>query len=107
MASQRRIELTVRVSNNNSGVKQYGFAFDQDSKSPDNPVEPVLMGLCKGTFHTRPGVIGRLVWAMRGDPGGTMKVELVRDGVVIKARAASRIPPRHNKAIDHFDIMVS
>jgi hypothetical protein len=44
---------------------------------------------------------------MRGDPGGTMKVELLRDGVVIRSRSASRIPPSLDKAIDHFDFVVS
>jgi hypothetical protein len=106
MPEPAEIELSVRVSDKN-GVIQYGFAYDQDSVSPNNPIEPVLMNFGKGKFHPRSGVPGRLIWGMRGHPGGTMKVEVLRDGTVIKTRPASKIPQPLNEAIDYFEITVS
>jgi hypothetical protein len=99
------IELKVQVSNKD-GITQYGFAFDHDSGSPDNEIEFVLMNGGKGKFHPKPGVPGRLIWGMRGNPGGTMKVEVLKGSTVIRKREASKIPPPLNKAVDYFEITI-
>src|SRR4051812_10667019 len=106
MPEDNKIELVVQVSDKN-GIAQYGFAFDADSVSPNNPVSPVLMNFGKGKFYATPGVPGRLIWGMRGESGATMKVEVLRNGVAIKTRPASEIPPPLKAAVDYFNLTVN
>lgn len=98
------IELTVKVSDKDSGIKGYAFAYDADRNSPANAVIPVLMNLGKGKFPVHPGEPGRLIWGMRGDAGAAMKVEVFRGGQVIATRDKSTIPPGETRAIDFFDL---
>lgn len=97
------IQLKVRVADKGK-IKAYAFAYDADRVSPSNPVIPVIMNAGSGAFPVRAGEPGRLLWAMRGDEGEGMKVELLRDGEVIQARENSPIPPGETRAIDFFDI---
>jgi len=97
------VELKIKVSEKD-GIKAYAFAYDADRIAPENPVIPVLMNLGVGTFTVKRGEPGRLIWGMRGDPGGTMKVELMRDGTAIQTREKSTIPPGETRGIDYFDI---
>ncbi|MEP9361225.1 hypothetical protein [Sphingomonas sp. KR3-1] len=97
------IELKVKVSDKDR-IKAYSFAYDADRVSSENPVLPIIMNNGSGAFQVRPGEPGRLIWGMRGDEGGSMKVELLRDGTVIQSREKSTIPPGETRAIDFFDI---
>jgi hypothetical protein len=99
------VELIVKVSDKD-GIKQIGFAYDADSSTPKNPVEPVFMRGGLGRFRAQHGVEGRLIWGMRGEGGGKMKVELFRGDQSIEVRDASTIPADKDRAVDFFDVLV-
>lgn len=91
------IELKVKVSER-TGVKAYGFAFAG---------APVPMSQGQGKFFTTPSGEKLLEWVMVGDPGGTMKVTVTRDGTKVKEREKSTIPPPGTEGYDAFKIRVS
>jgi hypothetical protein len=99
------VELTVKVSEK-VGIRQMGFAYDADPSTQSNTVEPVFMRGGVGRFRAPPGVAGRLIWGMRGDGGGKMKVELFRGDQQIDVRNASTIPAAKDRAVDFFDVLV-
>ena len=91
-----RIVLEIVVSHLN-GIADYGFAFDG---------QPVATSGGKGIFKAVPDRKKLLEWVMIGDPGATMKVEILRNGAAIYTRDASTIPPPLGKAYDAFMIDV-
>ena len=91
------VELKVKVSDR-AGVRSYGFAFDG---------APVPMSNAQGTFLAPAGKKKLLEWVMRGDPGGTMKVVVSRDGTTIEERAKSTIEPPFGEGYDAFEIEVA
>lgn len=92
-----KVELVVKVSEKN-GVKGYGFAYDGQA---------VPMSQGKGKFRAPKNQTKRLEWVMIGNPGGTMKVEVLRGTTVIQSRAASQIVPPLGEGLDAFNITVS
>jgi hypothetical protein len=96
-ADPNKIQLVVSVSEKD-GVKGYGFAYAG---------VPVPMNLGKGKFFAVKDKAGLLEWGMIGNPGGTMKVEVLRDGTAIKTRNKSEIVPPFDKGFDAFEILVS
>lgn len=90
------IELRVKVSEKD-GIRQYGFSIDG---------APVPMTGGQGKIHAPPGVKKLLEWVMVGNPGGSMKVTVTRDGTTVKERK-STIPPPFGKGYDAFEIEVS
>ncbi len=92
-----RIILEVAVSDRHD-IAAYGFAFDG---------KPVAMSGGKGVFKAFPDRKKLLEWVMLGEAGGTMKVEVLRDGVAIYTRDASTIPPPLAKGYDAFLVEVS
>jgi hypothetical protein len=91
------VQLDVAVADR-AGVKAYGFAFDG---------APVPMSQGKGKFSAQSGQKKFLEWVMIGDPGGTMKVTVSRDGQAVKEREKSTIPDSGSKGYDAFEIEMS
>src|SRR6476620_807395 len=91
------VDLVVRVSNKN-GVNAYGFAYAG---------KPVTMSHGEGHFHATKNKTGLLEWGMEGEPGGYMKVEVLRDESVIKSREQSQIVPPNTKSYDAFAIVIA
>ncbi|MEO9826420.1 MAG: hypothetical protein ABJF50_18620, partial [Paracoccaceae bacterium] len=83
-ADARAVTLNLKVSDRSSGLKMYGFAYDG---------APVLMANHEGQFEAIPDKGGLLEWAMLGDPGSTMKVEVKRGDRIIAKRDQSKIDP--------------
>jgi hypothetical protein len=90
------IELEVRVSGED-GVRSYGFAYEG---------VPVGMSADRGRFRATKNRKGLLEWVMLGDPGGKMKVEVLREGTAIKTRESSEIVPPEIEGYDAFEILV-
>lgn len=91
------IELRVKVSDKD-GIRAYGFAFDGVA---------VPMSRGEGRFFAPAGQKKLLEWVMVGNPGGSMKVTVTRDGNVVAQRDKSTIPPPLGKGYDALEIEVS
>ena len=96
-AADNEVELQIKVSEK-SGVKAYGFAYDGKA---------VIMNRGTGKFKAIKNQTKLLEWGMLGDPGGTMKVEVLRDKTAICTRAKSKIVPPFEQGLDAFEIKVS
>jgi hypothetical protein len=90
------VELKVRVSGED-GIRSYGFAYEG---------VPIGMSHDQGTFRATQNRKGLLEWIMVGDPGGKMKVEVLRDGTAVKTRESSEIVPPEIEGYDAFEILV-
>ena len=95
-ATAASVELEIKVSNR-QGINGYGFAFDG---------VPVPMSDGKGEFRAVKGEARRLEWVMRGNPGSTMKVEVLRDGAALYTREKSTIVPPFGTGLDAFQILI-
>ena len=95
-AAAATVDLEIKVSARD-GINGYGFAYDG---------VPVPMSAGKGKFPAVKGKPGRLEWLMRGNPGGTMKVEVLRDGTAIHTREKSTIVPPFGTGLDAFEINI-
>jgi hypothetical protein len=92
------VELEVRVSVTDASIRSYGFAYGGT---------PVGMSGGRGAFKAVKNKKQLLEWVMVGDPGGKMKVEVLRDGEVIKTRESSEIVPPEIQGYDAFEILVA
>ena len=92
-----RIKLSIRATDK-KGIRTSGFAYNGIT---------VRMSGGKGSFEAEPNVTRLLEWAMVGDPGGSMKVEVLREGAAIYTREKSEIVQPYSKAVDAFEIKVS
>ena len=88
------ISLKVKVSNK-VGIFDYTFFFGGTH---------VDMREDEGTIGAPEGVETELRWWMTGNPGGGMKVEVLRGGSVLYSRDPSDIPPDAAGATDAFYI---
>ncbi|MEG3148251.1 hypothetical protein U1769_00035 [Sphingomonas sp. ZT3P38] len=88
------VKLDVKVSNLEK-VKGYAFVFRG---------KPVRITSGKGTITWDDTETEWLSWHMVGDPGGTMDVEVFRDGTVISKRIGSKIPNSRPAGFDEIPI---
>jgi metacaspase-1 len=91
------VELEIRVSGKD-GIRLYGFAYAGS---------PVGMSGDRGIFRAVRNERRLLEWVMVGDPGGKMKVEVLRDGTPIETRESSEIVPPEIEGYDAFEIDVA
>ena len=91
------IELHFKVSEKD-GIQSYGFSYGG---------VPVPKSNDEGVFFAQAGISKKLEWGMVGNPGGSMKVTVTRDGTKIKEREKSTIPPPLGVGYDYFTITVS
>lgn len=101
-----KIQLRVEVSKRDR-VKIFGFAYDDLPENPSNEVTPVLVSKTtgKGIFWATPGQMGNLIWGIEGDAGGSMKVEVFRDDVLVEHREKSSILA-NGEGVDYLEILV-